>query len=60
MAKDNEDVSKETVREALAIQTKALLGFTDVIKQLIESVGHLRKAVSLMSEQMDSLEKKNG
>ena len=53
MAKDNEDVSKETIRQALAIQTKAMLGFTDATGLLIESVGELRKAIEAMAEIME-------
>ena len=53
MAKDNEDVSKETVRQALAIQTKAMLGFTEALQLLTESMVELRKAIEAMAEIME-------
>ncbi len=62
MAKDNEDVSKETIRQALAVQTKALLGFTDAMRLLIKSVGELRGAISVLADEAEALrnEIKNG
>ncbi len=61
MEKGDEDVSKETIRQALAVQTKALLGFTNVLNLMNKSMKELTGAVKAKSGQVERLmEKKDG